>query len=101
MAAGSRFRYVYDFGDDWHHLIEVEGVVALEPRTTYPRCLAGKRSRPPEDVGGPPRYAEFLRVIADPSDAEHEHLIEWSGGDFDPDRCDIAEINAALTPIKS
>ncbi len=101
VAAGSRFRYVYDFGDDWHHLIEVEDVVALEPGTTYPRCLAGKRSRPPEDVGGPPGYAEFLRVIADPSDAEHEHLIEWSGGDFDPDRCDIAEINAALTPIKT
>lgn len=98
---GSRFLYRYDFGDDWEHRIEVEDIVALEPNATYPRCVAGKRACPPEDVGGPWGYAELLRVIADPSDDEHESMVQWSGGSFDPDRCDLLVINAALNPIRS
>ena len=31
---------------------------------------------------------------------EHEHLIEWSSGDFDPGHCDLVDINAPLTPIR-
>ncbi len=97
---GSRFRYLYDFGDSWEHRIDVEDVVPLEAKTTYPRCLAGRRARPPEDVGGVWGYGEFLRVIADPNDEEHERMVEWAGGDFDPERCDPLDINASLTAIR-
>jgi hypothetical protein len=34
--------------------------------------------------GGPPGYAEFLQAIADPDHEEHEHLLGWCGGSFDP-----------------
>ncbi len=51
------FSYEYDFGDSWQHRIEVEKVLPPEPGVRYPRCLAGKRARPPEDVG-----AIFARV---------------------------------------
>lgn len=49
---GTKLRYVYDFGDDWTHQIEVEAVAPLVPRADYPRCLAGRRACPPEDCGG-------------------------------------------------
>jgi hypothetical protein len=99
-SSGDRFRYTYDFGDDWVHRIEVEDVVRLDPSGAYPRCGAGRRSGPPEDVGGPWGYARFLEAVADPNHHEHEQQLEWAGGSFDPERCDLAEINAGLTPIR-
>lgn len=99
-SAGARFVYLYDFGDGWEHRIEVEDVVAHDARSPYPRCVAGRRARPPEDVGGPWGYGEFLRVIGDPDDAERQDMLEWAGGDFDPEACDLLEINAALTPVR-
>jgi hypothetical protein len=41
--------YVYDFGDDWHHVVLYEGAVATESRAAYPRCVSGARKCPPED----------------------------------------------------
>jgi hypothetical protein len=79
----------------------VEDVVQLEPGTTYPRCFAGRRARPPEDVGGTWGYAEFLTAIADPDHDDHEQMIEWAGGDFEPERCDLVDINASFKPIRS
>lgn len=96
---GSRFTYLYDFGDGWEHRIEVEDIVPLEPETEYPRCLAGRRARPPEDVGGTWGYAAFLEAIADRRHKEHEEMLEWVGGSFDPESCDLSDINASLTPI--
>ena len=97
---GDRFSYTYDFGDDWEHRIEVEDVVPIDPDGAYPRCVAGRRSAPPEDVGGPWGYAGFLEAVADPNHAEHEAMLEWSGGTFSPERCDLTLINAGLTPIR-
>jgi hypothetical protein len=50
---GSRFTYVYDFGDDWRHSIRVEEVLASDPTVKVPRCTGGARAAPPEDSGGP------------------------------------------------
>jgi hypothetical protein len=44
-------------------VIEVEDIVPVEPAADYPRCLAGRRAGPPEDVGGTYGYAEFLEAI--------------------------------------
>jgi hypothetical protein len=99
-SEGARFAYTYDFGDDWIHRIEVEDVVPLDPRGAYPRCTAGRRCAPPEDVGGPWGYSGFLEALADPNHDEHDAMLEWAGGSFDPERCDLAEINARFTPIR-
>ena len=58
-GVGDKFLYEYDFGDGWEHLVLVEDILQPEPRTQYPRCIKGKRSCPPEDVGSPWGYAEF------------------------------------------
>jgi hypothetical protein len=93
---GTRFRYVYDFGDDWQHDVLVERAGPLDPAAAVPRCLAGRRACPPEDCGGPWGYADFLRTIADPSHPEHSETLEWVGGSFDPDAFDLEEVNALL-----
>lgn len=46
------FQYVYDFGDYWQHDVLLEAVLQPAPGRKYPRCIAGERSCPPEDVGG-------------------------------------------------
>src|SRR5579863_1162597 len=48
-----RFLYEYDFGDNWQHDITLEKILLAEPKGIYPTCIAGKRSAPPEDCGGP------------------------------------------------
>lgn len=94
-----RFRYTYDFGDDWVHVIEVEKVLPYEQGRIYPLCLAGKRACPPEDVGGVWGYESFLATISDPSDPEHEEMLEWVGGEFDPEEFDIEEVNAIFASM--
>ncbi|HEX9595619.1 MAG TPA: plasmid pRiA4b ORF-3 family protein [Anaerolineales bacterium] len=47
-----RFLYEYDFGDLWQHEIRVEKQLPFEERKTYPVCIGGARSAPPEDCGG-------------------------------------------------
>ena len=76
LARGeTRFTYTYDFGDDWRHTIVVENVVVADPTVEYPRFIEGARRAPPEDVGGPPGFEEFLRVTAAPDDPEHDNII--------------------------
>ena len=77
------FLYEYDFGDSWEHVLEFEGAHPREPHARYPRCLAGARACPPEDVGGTSGYEDFLAVIADPEHEEHEDMLHWAGGSFD------------------
>ncbi len=95
-AEKSKFRYEYDFGDDWRHLIVVEKILTVDTAQTYPVCVAGKRACPPEDCGGPWGYAEFLEALAIPEHEQNKELSEWIGGAFDPEAFDIAAVNARL-----
>jgi hypothetical protein len=83
-----RFEYEYDFGDGWRHEVLFEGVVRAEGGKRYPVCLEGARACPPEDVGGVGGYADFVEAIQDPDHEEHESLLQWAGGSFDPDSFD-------------
>jgi hypothetical protein len=96
---GVVFSYEYDFGDSWQHRIEVEKVLLPEPGVGYPRCLAGKRACPPEDVGGIFGYEEFLQAIRDPKHPEHETMLEWVGGAFDPEAFDLQAVNEELAHL--
>ncbi len=97
---GDTIRYTYDFGDNWTHKIKVEKELAATADKTYPVCLTGKRACPPEDCGGLWAYAEFLEAVSDPNHPNHEELLDWIGGDFDPDRFDLEEINEDLTHLR-
>ena len=90
------FVYEYDFGDSWTHIILLEKILPPDPAGHYPRCLAGKRACPPEDVGGVWGYAAFLEAIRHADHPEHDEMLAWSGGAFDPDAISLDEINQAL-----
>jgi hypothetical protein len=38
----------------------------------------------------------FLEAVLDPHHPEHREYVTWAGGPFDPERCDLRAINAAL-----
>jgi hypothetical protein len=94
-----RFRYEYDFGDGWLHEIVFERIVGREPGVKYPRCVDGARACPPEDVGGPLGYGNFLEAIADPEHERHEIMREWFDDKFDPERFNLEKVNRELRKI--
>ncbi len=83
------FTYVYDFGDDWQHTVLVEQILPRMPDEVVPQVLKGKRNRPPEDVGGAWAYADFLAILANPQHPDHEEMLDWAGGDWDPEEFDL------------
>lgn len=82
------FTYVYDFGDWWEHLVEIEGEEAAQYRKQYPICVAGAEPCPPEDSGGPPGYRELLAALKDPRHPQHEDWSTWAKSQFFPQTFD-------------
>lgn len=95
-----KFVYEYDFGDSWDHDIVVEKVLEPEAKTHYLRCITGRRSCPPEDVGGIWGYSHFLDAIQHEDHPEHDDYREWIGGDFDPEVFDLEAVNQELKHIR-
>jgi hypothetical protein len=91
--------YLYDFGDGSEHTLKFERIDDPEPDTLYPRLLAAKGRCPPEDIGGPWGYAEFLEAIADPEHERHDEMTEWYPEDFDPTIVETAWIDKELTKL--
>ncbi len=100
LGEGDKIEYVYDFGDDWQHTVKLEKIVDAEKGQHYPIVVKGKRNCPPEDCGGSWGYAEFLEAIQNKKHPEHEDLLEWVGGEFDPEAFDIEYINRELRQYK-
>ncbi|WP_244239377.1 plasmid pRiA4b ORF-3 family protein [Corallococcus carmarthensis] len=98
--ARSVFGYIYDFGDDWVHRVRVKKVQPPESRKRYPSCAAGARAAPPDDCGGTPGYEDLLEALQDPEHEEHEELLEWVGGSFDPEAFDLKATDKAVRAIK-
>jgi hypothetical protein len=90
------FLYEYDFGDGWRHRIAVKPLARPNTDWHYPLCTGGARAAPPDDVGGPPGYEEFLAAIKDHKHEEHDSMLTWIGGAFDPDGFDLNAINRVL-----
>ena len=86
--------YEYDFGDGWEHDVVLERAVSSLPIALNARLVAGEGACPPEDVGGIGGYYGFLEAIKDPKHPEHDDMLEWCGGAFDPDALDLDEINS-------
>lgn len=81
----SSAEYVYDFGDYREHKILLEKILPADKDVDYPECIKGKRACLPEDCGGAPGYEEFLEAIKDPKHTEHDSMLDWIGGEFDPE----------------
>lgn len=55
--------------------------------------VAGENACPPDDVGGPHGYALFLEIIGDRNHEQHEDMVRWIGGVFDPKGFDLNRLN--------
>ncbi len=93
------FRYVYDMGDDWGHALQLERAPAADSKAAYPRFIEGKRRCPPDDVGGPPGFYYFLKVMRNTRHREHRELKEWLGETFNPKNMDTASIRRRLKEL--
>jgi hypothetical protein len=80
----ARALYLYDFGDGWEHTVQLEAILPREKALEYPLCVTGKRTCPPEDVGGVSGYSELV--------AGDEELEKWYGGKFDPEAFSCAAV---------
>lgn len=100
LGSGKRFRYTYDFGDDWEHTLTVDERGVASDSQSPVRCLAGGNACPPEDVGGPPGYEDFLRAIADPGHEQHQDMLDWCGGGFDAKKFDLGSVNRKLKRMR-
>jgi len=87
--------YEYDFGDGWTHVLKLTAH-PREAGVKYPRCIAGSRAAPPEDVGGTSGYADFLEAWCDPAHEQHKDMRRWVGRKFDPERFDLDDNNKAI-----
>jgi hypothetical protein len=94
-AEGETMVYVYDLGDNWRHQVVLEKILPSDA-PTKPVCIAGRRQCPPEDVGGPSGYQEFLEVIFEPGHAEFSHSRGWAGGKFHAEDFDVKGVNTIL-----
>ena len=63
---GDRLHYIYDFGDNWNLVIELESITEALPDVVA-RCIAGERAAPPEDCGGLRTESELREVLEDPA----------------------------------
>jgi hypothetical protein len=88
LTGRRKFRYWYDFGDDWWHTVSIEKRLPADPTAPAAQLLAGEFACPPEDCGGPHGYANLLEIVADPRHPEYTEMAEWLG-DFNPKAFDL------------
>ena len=73
--------YLYDFGDNWEHLIECVGTEPVEEGDdVFRRLVGGAHPAPPEDCGGLPGFERLLaikRTGEDPWGEDVEEIARW------------------------
>ncbi len=98
-AGVGSLKYPYDFGDGWEHGIRIERITEAVPGIAYPRLIEASGRCPPEDVGGPWGYRDFLDAIADPNHEQHAESVTWVGKDFDPAALNVERLANDLTAL--
>ena len=93
------FLYEYDLGDSWRHEITLLGTVEGETGVKL-ACTAGSRACPPEDCGGTLGYFDLLIALSDHDHEDHDTLLEWVGGKFDPSAFDVADVDQSLKRLR-
>jgi len=69
--------YIYDFGDEWTHYIDVVGSLG-DFDGDLPVLLGGENDAPPEDCGGAEGFEDFLKIMSKPRGKEYKEMKEWA-----------------------
>jgi hypothetical protein len=94
------FRYTYDFGDSWEHILHIGKSVPSDPNIKYPICMGGEMACPPEDCGGIHSYYNYLKILKDKKHKEYKELKIWMGRNFDANKFDKEAVNRKLRNLK-
>lgn len=89
---GIEAKYLYDYGDDWNHIVKLEGYIHREKNIKYPVCIDGARECPPEDCGGVRGYYNVIEILSDPDHDNYKDMRRWAGKDWDPDKFSPSEV---------
>ena len=91
------FEYLYDFGDSWLHHITLENKNYVPgPGERIIQFLAGRRTCPPEDVGGVSGYYKFCEDIRDSEHPVYSQYAKEHGKIYDPEIFDWRLIEMEL-----
>lgn len=94
-----KFQYLYDFGDNWKHMIKVADKIPRLDQPVRPVLVDGSGGFIVENSGGPKHWNDLAAALRKgKADAE---TLDWLqqcgyGRNFDPDALDIDGINDAL-----
>jgi hypothetical protein len=73
-----QLNYIYDFGDDWIHIIKP--LKKPKEEVLYPKCIKGENAAPIEDCGGIFGFYQLLEILNGKGNAaEKKELREWLG----------------------
>jgi hypothetical protein len=73
-----KLNYIYDFGDDWIHVIKL--LKKPEEEVVYPKCIKGENAAPIEDCGGISGFYHLLDVLNNQGETkEKKELLNWLG----------------------
>lgn len=93
-SPGDSLTYIYDFGDEWRHSVQLEKV--SEKKHRQPVCLEAQGACPPEDSGGVHGYRQMLDALQDEEHPHREDAVCWLGERFERKACDADAINRQL-----
>ena len=100
------FWYWYDFGDDWWHKITFQKPTKKDLKIFAGThlCVDASGACPPEDVGGPWGYYDFLEIIHNKKHPEHQEMREWIGissrEKYDTEYVSLESINRNLAEYR-
>lgn len=97
---GQKVTYVYDFGDNWQHTVEVVKIIAGAAGFKNILCTGGQRACPPEDCGSCPGYMEIIEQLKLPAKQRDPDMLDWLEENYDPEFFDIEEVNRRLSRLK-
>jgi yecA family protein len=96
---------IYEYGvddlntaDPWGHTVELLAIEESQEGIYYPRCTAGQNATPPEDCEGVTDYQNLLAILADPTHADHEEVVELYEN-FDPKAFNLAGVNEMIKTV--
>jgi tetratricopeptide (TPR) repeat protein len=76
LKIGSKFTYIYDFGDYWEHSVLVERFLDENEFEASDFFIDAEGACPPEDCGGPPGFMSALEALKDP-EFDPDDLPDW------------------------
>ena len=103
VETGDHLLYLYDFVDNWEHVLTLQAVSPKGPGAPRAVCTGGSRDTPPEGCGGARDY-ELVLVATDPEHPDQAGALTEYKDIFDEDPeplaasvpFDIDAVNAAL-----